>query len=80
MENGTIFEWSPGNIVLDEQEDKEDVYNLINYLQHHHNDDNDRDYVTDDYVGYDDILGSWEEEYSAMDKEEGMIVADKYIA
>ena len=49
----------PRKIVLDEQEDKEDVYNLINYLQHHHNDDNDSDYVPDDSDGDDNILGSW---------------------
>ena len=80
MENGPIFEWIPGNIVLDEKEDKEDFDNLLNDLQHNHNDDDDRDYVPDDSDGDDDILGSQELEYSAMDEEEGMIVIDDDIS
>ena len=51
MENGPIFEWSPGNIILDKQEDKEYFDNLINDLQNHHNDDNGSDYVPDNYDG-----------------------------
>ena len=39
MENRPIFNWSPGNIILDEQEGEEFFDNLINDLQHHHNDD-----------------------------------------
>ena len=57
MENGPIFEWSLGNIVLDEQEDEEYFENLINDLQNHHNDDKGRDYVPDNYDGDDDSLG-----------------------
>ena len=57
MENGPIFEWSLGNIVLDEQEDEEYFENLINDLQNHHNDDEGRDYVPDNYDGDDDSLG-----------------------
>ena len=79
MEKGTVIEWSPGNIVLDDQEDEVDFDSLINDLQQHHNDDNDRAYVSDDYDGDDDILGSWEAEYSAMEKEEGMMVIDDNI-
>ena len=74
MENGPIFEWIPGNIILDKQEDEEVFDNLINDLQHHHNDDNYSDDVPD-YSGWDDdSLGLWEAEYAAMDEEEGMIV------
>ena len=80
MGNGPIFEWRPGNIVLDKQEDKEDFYKLINDLPHHHNDDDDNDYVSENSDGDDDSLGSWESEYSAMDKEEGMIVTDDKIS
>ena len=43
MENRPIFERSPGNIVLDKQEDEEYFDNLINDLRHHHNDDDDSD-------------------------------------
>ena len=68
MENGPIFEWIPGNIVFDEQEDEEDFDNLINDLQHHHNDDDYSDYVPDDSDGYVYSLGSWEAEYAVMDK------------
>ena len=32
MENGPIFEWIPGNTVLDGQEYGGDFYNLINDL------------------------------------------------
>ena len=60
MENGPIFEWSPGNIILDDQEDEEDFYNLINDLHHHHNDDKNRNYLADNYDGDDNIIGSWE--------------------
>ena len=69
MENMPIFEWSPGNTILDEQEDEEDFDNLINDLQHYHNDEDNIDYVPDDSDGDDDSLGSWEAEYSTMDKE-----------
>ena len=58
MENGTIFEWSQGNIILDKQEDKEVFDNLINDLQNHHNDYGDRGYVQEDYDADDDRLGS----------------------
>ena len=51
-------------------------YNLINDLLHHHNDDDNIDYVPGDYDGDDSGIGSWEAEYSAMDEEEGMIVKD----
>ena len=74
MENGPIFEWSPGNIVLDEQEDKEDFSNLINDLQRHHNDEDDSNYVPDNSDGGDYSLGLWEAEYAVTEKEEGMIV------
>ena len=79
MENGSIIECSPGSIIFGEQEDKEIFDNLINDLQHHHNDDNNSDYVPDNYVGDDNSLGSWEAEYAAMDEEEGMIVTDDDI-
>ena len=58
MENGPIFEWSPGNIILDEQEDEEYFENLINDIHHHHNDDDSSDYVPDNSDGYDNSLGS----------------------
>ena len=48
----------PGNVVLDDQEDEEYFDNLINYLQLQHSDDNGSDYVSDDYDGDDDIIGS----------------------
>ena len=80
MENGPVLEWSTGNIVLDMQEDKEIFHKLINGIQHHDNDDNNSDYVTDNYNVDDDRLGSWEAEYDSMDKEEGMIVTDDDIS
>ena len=80
MENGPIFEWSPGNIILVEQEGEEDFDNLVNDLQHHHNDDENSNYVPDDYHGDDDSLGSWEAKYTAMDEEEGMKVTDNDIS
>ena len=64
---------------MDEQEEEEDFDNLINDLQYHHNDGNNSNYVSDDYDGYDDRLGSWKVEYAAMDKEEVMIVTDDNI-
>ena len=64
----------PRNIVLDEKEDWKYFDNLINDLQHHHNDDDNSNYVPYDYDGDDNSLGSWESEYAAMDEEEGMIV------
>ena len=68
MGNGPIFEWSPGNIILEDQEDKEVFDNMVNYLQHHHNNDNDSNYVTDGSGGDYDRLGSREAEYTAMDE------------
>ena len=79
-EKGPIFEWSPVNIILDQQEDEEDFDNIINDLQQHHNYHNCSDYVPDGSDGDDNILGSWESEYSAMDEEEGMIVTDDDIS
>ena len=69
MENGTIFEWIPGNMLLDDQEDEEVFDNLINNLQHHHNDENVSNYVPDNSDGDNDILGSWEAEYASMEEE-----------
>ena len=43
MGNGPIFEWIPGNIILDHQEEKEFIDDLINDIQYQHNDDNDSD-------------------------------------
>ena len=60
MKNGPIFEWRPGNIILDEQEHKEDSDNLMNNLQHQHNDNNGIEYVPDNYYGDDNSLGSRE--------------------
>ena len=57
MENEPIFEWSLGNNILDKQEDGEDFDNMINDLQQHHNDDEDSDYIPDNYDGYDNSLG-----------------------
>ena len=74
MENRPIFEWIPWKFLLEEQKDEEYFDNLINDLQHHHNDEDNSDYVSDDYDGDDDSLGSWEAKYAAMDEEEGMIV------
>ena len=48
MENMPIFEWIPGNIILENHENKEFFDNLINDLQNHHNDYNDSNYVSDD--------------------------------
>ena len=42
---------------MENQEDEEDFDNLINDLQHHHNDDNGSKYVPDDSDGDDNILG-----------------------
>ena len=53
MEDGTIFEWSQGNIILGNQEDEEYFENLKNDLQRHNNDDNDSNYVPDNYDGDD---------------------------
>ena len=74
MENEPIFEWSPWNIVLDEQEYKEDFNNLINDLHHHHNYDNYSNYLPHHYDGDYYRLGSWKAEYAAMDEEGVMIV------
>ena len=60
MGNGPIFEWRPGNFILEGQEGKEDFYDLIHDLQNHHNDDNDSNYVPDDSGEYDDSLDSCE--------------------
>ena len=67
MENGPILEWILGNIVLDKQENEEVFDNLINYLQYHHNDDDNRDNVPEDSDGDDNSLWSREAEYAAMD-------------
>ena len=80
MKNGPIFEWSTGNIILDYQENKKYFDRMINDLQHHHNADDNSNCVPDNSDGDDNSLGSWEEEYSSMDKEEGTIVAANYIA
>ena len=69
MGNGPIFEWIPGNIILEVHEDKEVFDNVINDLQHQNNYEDDSEYVPDDSDGDDDSLGSWEVEYAAMDKE-----------
>ena len=69
MGNGPIFEWIPGNIILEVHEDKEVFDNVINDLQHQNNYEDDSEYVPDDSDGDDDILGSWEVEYAAMDEE-----------
>ena len=74
MKYGPIFEWIPGNIILDKQVEKEYFYNLINDLQHHHNDDNGRNYVPESSDEDENILATWEAEYVAMDKKESMIV------
>ena len=60
MENGPTFEWIPGNIILDEQEKEEFLDNLINDIQHHHKYDDDSKYVTDNFYGDENSLGSWE--------------------
>ena len=62
---------------MDEQEDEEYFDNLINDIHHQHNDGNDSDYVPYNSDEDDDILGSWEAEYDAMDEEEGTIVTDE---
>ena len=79
MENGPIFEWIQGNIVLDEHVDEAFFDKMINDLQHHHNDDEDSDYVPDDSDEYENIIGSWEAEYAAIDEEEVIIVTDDAI-
>ena len=79
MDNGPIFEQSPGNIILDEQEGEEHFYKLINDLKHHNNDEDKINYVPDNSDGDCDSLGSWEAEYTAMDKEEGVIVTNDDI-
>ena len=65
---------------MDKKEDKEDFDNLINDPQHHHNDGNDSDYVPDNYDGDEDILGSREAEYAAMDEKGGMMFIDENIS
>ena len=60
MKNGPFFEWIPGNIILDKQDDEEDFDSLINDLQHHHNYDEGRDYVPHGSYEDEDSLGSWE--------------------
>ena len=60
IKNGPIFEWIPGNIIMDKEEDEEDFDNLINYLQHYRNYNNDRYCVPDAFDEDDDSLGSWE--------------------
>ena len=52
---------------------------MINDLQHHHNDDEDSDYVPDDSDEYENIIGSREAEYDAIDEEEVIIVTDDTI-
>ena len=80
IKNGPVFEWIPGNIILDYQEEKEGFYNLINNLQHHHNDEDDSDYVTDNSYEGENRLESWKDEYFAMYNEEFMIVTYDDIA
>ena len=58
MKNEPIFELIPGSITLEEQALKVYFDNLINYLQNHHNDEDDSDYVTDDSDEDDNSLGS----------------------
>ena len=62
-EKGPIFEWSPVNIILDQQEDEEDFDNPINDLKHQHNDDDNSDYIPENSDGDDGSLGSQEEKY-----------------
>ena len=59
---------------MDDQEDEEYVDNLIHDIQHHHNYDDNSDYVPDDSDEDDNILWSWESECIAMDEEEVIIV------
>ena len=80
MEKGPIFEWSPVNIILDEQQGEGFFDNLINDLLNHHNYDDDSNYVPDDSGGDDNSLGSWEIEQAAMYEEEVMIVTDDDIS
>ena len=80
MGKRSIFEWIPGNIILDEQEGKEDFDNLINDLQHHHNDEDDSKYVPANSDEDKNSLGSWESEYAAMDEKEGMIFTNDNIS
>ena len=55
--NGPILKWSPGNIILDEQDNKEYFEKLIHDLNHQLNDENGRNYVPDDYDEDDGSLG-----------------------
>ena len=36
MKNGPIFEWIPGNIIMDKQDDEEYFNKLPNDMQYHH--------------------------------------------
>ena len=64
---------------MDNHDDEEDFNDLLNDLQYRHNNDVDRDYVLGKPDNDEGIIGSREAEYSAMDKEEGMVVTDDKI-
>ena len=68
MKNGPIFKWILGNIILDDQEEEEYFEDLIHDLQHHHNGDNDSDYLPDDYDEDDDSLGYCKSEYVSVEE------------
>ena len=64
---------------LGKKEDKENFDDLIHDLQHHHKNDKNSNYVPEHSDENDNSLGLWEEEYVAMDEEEGIIVTDDDI-
>ena len=71
-----IFEWIPGTIITDKQEDQEDFNDLLNYQKYCQTNDNGSDYVPYKYDNEENIIGSQEAKYPAMDEEEGMIATD----
>ena len=69
MKNGPIFEWIPGNIIMDKQDDEEYFNKLPNDMQYHHKENDNIDYVPEESDDYEDSIGSWEAKYSTMDEE-----------
>ena len=64
---------------MDNHDDEEDSNNLSNDLQYRHKNDVESDYVPGKYDNDEGIIGSWEAEYAAIDKEEGMVVTNDEI-
>ena len=59
---------------MDRQDDEEYFNNLLNDLQYGPRDNEDSNYVLDEFDDDEDSIGLWEAWYPVMDEEVGMIV------